>query len=198
MATHQAVYAPDSLVLVLSPSLRQSQELYRKILDTYNALGVDVPKPEEESSLRLELQNGSRIVSLPAKESTIRGFSGAAMLLVDEAARVDDAIYAAIRPMLAVSQGRIVLMSTPFGRRGFFHKEWTDGGPDWDRVRITAEQCARIPPDWLADERRRIPDWLFRQEYGVEFIDDETQMIPTDIIRAALSPHITPLEVLLP
>lgn len=198
MATHQAVYAPGSLVLVLSPSLRQSQELYRKILDTYNALGADVPKPDEESSLRLELANGSRIVSLPAKESTIRGFSGAALLLVDEAARVDDAIYGAVRPMLAVSQGRIVLMSTPFGRRGFFHKEWTEGGADWCRVRVTASQCARIPADWLAAERRRIPDWFARQEYGVEFVDDQDQMIATDVVRAALDRTILPLEVTLP
>ena len=198
MATHQAVYVPGSLVLVLSPSLRQSVELYRKIVDVYAALEGEVVKPEESSALRLELANGSRIVSLPAKESTIRGFSGAALLLVDEAARVDDAIYGAVRPMLAVSQGRIVLMSTPFGKRGFFHREWTEGGADWHRVRVTAAECPRIPPDWLAAERRRIPDWFARQEYDVEFVDAEDQLIATDVIRAALSPHITPLEVTLP
>lgn len=198
MATHQAVYVPDSLVLVLSPSLRQSVELYRKILDTYNALGADVPKPDEESSLRLELANGSRIVSLPAKESTIRGFSGAALLLVDEAARVDDAIYGAVRPMLAVSQGRIVLMSTPFGRRGFFHREWTEGGADWHRVRVPAAECSRIPADWLAAERRRIPSWFAQQEYDCEFVDDQDQMIATDVVRAALDRTILPLEVTLP
>jgi len=198
LATHQAVYAPGSLVLVLSPSLRQSVELYRKILHTYNALGPDVPKPEEESSLRLELANGSRIVSLPAKESTIRGFSGAALLLVDEASRVDDAIYGAVRPMLAVSQGRIVLLSTPFGKRGFFHKEWDEGGPDWHRVRVPAAECARIPSDWLAAERRRIPSWFAQQEYDCEFIDDQDQMVPTDVVRAALDRTVLPLEVSLP
>ncbi len=123
LATHQAVYSPGSLVLVLSPSPRQSQELYRKIRDTYSALAGAVPKPAEESAIGLELANGSRIVSLPGMESTIRGFSGAALLLVDEASRVPDALYQAVRPMLTVSGGRIVLLSTPFDKRGFFHHD---------------------------------------------------------------------------
>jgi len=30
--------------------------------------------------------------------------------------------------MLAVSGWRIVMLSTPFGNRGFFYKEWSEGG----------------------------------------------------------------------
>ncbi|MDQ3175559.1 MAG: hypothetical protein M3Q91_17935, partial [Acidobacteriota bacterium] len=84
-----------------------------------------------ESALELEFSNSSRIVALPGKESTIRGFSGVSLLIVDEASRVPDELYQAVRPMLAVSGGDIVLLSTPFGKRGFFHHEWTEGGADW-------------------------------------------------------------------
>ena len=73
-----------------------------------------------ESRLSIELETGSRIVSLPGREATIRGFSGVHLLVVDEAARVADELYQAVRPMLAVSGGRIVLLGTPFGKRGFF------------------------------------------------------------------------------
>jgi hypothetical protein len=52
-------------------------------------------------------------------EATIRGFSGVAPLIVDEASRVSDELYQAIRPMLAASGGEILLLSTPFGKRGF-------------------------------------------------------------------------------
>ena len=193
VAVHEAVYRPPALVLLLSPSLRQSQELYRKVRDVFAALNDDARRPAEESALRLELANGSRIVCLPGKEQTIRGFSGVALLLVDEASRVPDALYQAVRPMLAVSGGRLVLLSTPFGRRGFFFREWTEGGPDWRRVKITARDCPRIPPDWLERERTAIGDWWFEQEYLCEFKEEEDSAFRYDDIRAAITPGVVPL-----
>ena len=117
MALHEVLFRPKSLVLLLSPSLRQSQELFRKVTDFRNRLGEPVPVAEE-SALRVELQNGSRIVALPGTEETVRGFSGVRLLVVDEAARVDDPLYFSIRPMLAVSGGRMVCLTTPFGKTG--------------------------------------------------------------------------------
>jgi hypothetical protein len=73
-----------------------------------------------EPSLRLELENGSRIVSLPGKQDTVRGFSGVRLLVVDEAARVPGELYFAVRPMLAVSGGRLLALSTPFGTVRWF------------------------------------------------------------------------------
>src|SRR5207244_4416310 len=118
--------------------------------------------------LRLELANGSRIVSLPGDEATVRGFSGVALLVIDEAARVNDALYYSVRPMLAVSQGRLVSLSTPFGKRGWFHDEWFGEG-DWERVKITAEECPRIPATFLAEERRALGERWYKQEYLCSF-----------------------------
>jgi hypothetical protein len=191
LAVHEAVYVPNSLILVLSPSLRQSQELFRKVLDTYRALDRPVP-PSAETKLTLELDNGSRIVSLPGKEATIRGFSGVTLLLVDEASRVPDALYQAVRPMLAVSGGRIVLLSTPFGKRGFFHHEWTDGGDEWHRARITAYDVPRIPSEWLDRERERIGDYWFRQEYGCEFVETDDTLFAYADVEAALDETAQP------
>jgi hypothetical protein len=58
--------------------------------------------------------------------------------------------------MLAVSGGRIVLLSTPFGNRGFFCKEWSEGGEDWRKVEITARDCTRIYGEWLDAESKAI------------------------------------------
>jgi hypothetical protein len=193
LALHQAIYTANSLILLLSPSLRQSQELFRKLQDFYNALESDyLPQAVEESALRMELSNGSRIIALPGKEATIRGFSGVSLLIVDEASRVPDELYQAIRPMLAVSGGRIVLLSTPFGKRGFFYSEWTDG-QDWQKVKITAEQCPRIKTEWLMRERKMIGDWWYQQEYFCEFIETNDQFFSYDDIQAALDPNIKPL-----
>src|SRR5215211_194079 len=91
IALHRALYHPGSLILCLAPALRQSQELFAKIAGYYRDLGRPVP-PQGERKLSLELENASRIVTLPGTEKTVRGFSGAALLLVDEAARVDDGL----------------------------------------------------------------------------------------------------------
>lgn len=191
LALHQALYAPGSLVLLLSPTLRQSGELYAKVKGAYDALGRPVPAIKE-TELTLALANGSRIVSLPGTEGTIRGYSGVSLLVIDEASRVDDALYAAVRPMLAVSGGRIVALSTPWGRRGWFFEAW-ERGEDWRRFRITAEQCPRIPADWLEREKRAIGSLMYRQEYGCEFVETEASLYSYESIEAAASPSVQPL-----
>jgi len=192
IALHAALFTTNSLVLVLAPSQRQSQELYRKIRDGYNQL-ADVAELTAESALRLEFANGSRVQVLPGKEATVRGFSGVSLLLIDEAARVPDELYQSVRPMMAVSQGRIILLSTPFGSRGFFWQEWCEGGDDWRRVKITADQCPRIPAEWLEKEKQRIGDWWYSQEYQCSFVDNIEACFSTADILAAISSEVQPL-----
>ena len=55
--------------------------------------------------ISLRLANGSRIVGLPGSEGTVRGFSAVSPLIIDEASRVADEMYRALRPTLAVSDG---------------------------------------------------------------------------------------------
>src|SRR5215213_6349159 len=98
----------------------------------YRRLGRPVPAATE-NKLSLELANGSEVHALPGDEGGIRGFSGVTLLLVDEASRVPDQLMAAVRPMLAVSGGRLVTMSTPWGKRGWWHEEWANGGDGWKR-----------------------------------------------------------------
>jgi hypothetical protein len=171
LALNTALLEAPALVLLLSPSLRQSGELLLKVTELYRSLGRPVPTARpRDNTLKLELANGSRIISLPGNEETIRCYSAARLLVIDEAARVTDDLYRAVRPMLAVSGGRLICLSTPFGRRGFFHDSWR-GGEDWNRVKITAGQVPRIPAAFLEEERRAIGERWFSQEYGCEFLD---------------------------
>lgn len=186
-----ALLQPRSPVLLLSPSMRQSGELFRKVTDLFNALGRPAIV-RAESALRLEFANGSRVVSLPGDEGTIRGFSGVAMLIIDEAARVNDALYYSVRPMLAVSQGRLVALSTPFGKRGWFHDEWHND-TDWKRVRITAEECPRISKEFLDEERRALGERWYRQEYLCSFESTTDAVFAYEDIQAALSDDVQPL-----
>jgi phage terminase large subunit-like protein len=165
IALHRALYHPGSLILCLAPALRQSQELFAKIALFYRDLGRPV-SPIGERKLSLELENGSRIITLPGTEKTIRGFSGVSLLIVDEAARVEDELYFALRPMLAVSGGTLIMLSTPYGQRGVFYEEWTSGeSREWQRFRVIAEQVPRISPEFLREERRALGSRWFEQEY---------------------------------
>jgi hypothetical protein len=122
VALEDATSEEESLVLCVSPSLRQSGELYRKVKQFYNAARPMALR--RDTALSMELANGSRIMSLPGNEQTLVGFSRVKRLIIDEAARTTDAMYYALRPMLAVSQGNILALSTPWGKRGWFYEAW--------------------------------------------------------------------------
>ncbi len=188
LAAHTALYDSGALVLLLSPTQRQSHELFRKALDAYRAIPTAIPIVQE-SALRLELVNGSRIVSLPGKETTVRGFSGVRLLAVDEAARVPDELYYSVRPMLAVSGGRLVALSTPFGTRGWWWEAWRSD-ETWERFRVPAEECPRISEDFLDEERRSMGEWWFAQEYGCEFLDAETQPFGREDVERAFEEEV--------
>jgi hypothetical protein len=191
IALHRALYYPGSLVLCLAPALRQSQELFGKVLGFYRDLGRPVAAYAERK-LSLELENGSRIVTLPGTEKTIRGFSGAALLIVDEAARVDDELYFAVRPMLAVSGGALMMLSTPYGKRGVFYEEWS-GGHGWERYEVPASECPRITEEFIDEERSSLPPFIFRQEYECSFEETEDQVFTSDMIDRALTDEVKPL-----
>lgn len=192
LALHEALYRAPALVLVLSPSLRQSSELFKKVKHFYTLLGETAPAATKETELTLELAGGGRIVSLPGRATTIRGYSAVDLLVIDEAARVEDGLYHAVRPMLAISGGRLIALSTPFGKRGFFFNEWTDG-EGWHRVKVTAEKCPRIDGDWLERERRQIGKWWFQQEYMCEFMEPVDSVFDYSLIDAAISAEVKPL-----
>ena len=189
LALHTAAYTPGSLSLLLSPSLRQSSELFQTVKRFYGPIAHDFPA-RNESALRIELRNGSRIISLPGTEATVRGYAGVDLLIVDEASRVPDDLFHAISPMLAVSNGRLVLLSTPFGKRGFFFETW-DRGEDWHKIKITAEQCPRISDAFLARERKSMPGWFWKQEYGCSFEESQAEVFDWSAIEEASKGKVT-------
>jgi hypothetical protein len=189
-----ALFEPGALVLFVSPSLRQSSELFRTCMSFYQRLR-DVPELTAESTLRAEFANGSRIVSLPGSERTTRGYSKASLIVVDEAARVEDALMSALRPMLATSKdgGKFVMLSTPAGTRGAFYEYWSTGGEDWHRVEVPASACPRISKDFLQEELRQLGQQRFDEEYGLAWLDPDESVFPVTIVDAAFTDAVVPL-----
>jgi hypothetical protein len=190
IALHEALYSTPAMIVLVSPSQPQSTELFKKIHDYWERL-PGAPEAHQESLTRMELANGSRIVSLPGSEKTTRGYSGATLVVMDEAARVPDELLAAVRPMLATTSGRFYALSTPAGKRGWFYEAWTRG-EGWERVSVNGRECPRISPEFLEEERQALGPMRFSQEYECEFIDAETSVFATELIEAALVDDFEP------
>lgn len=190
-AISSALYDPG-LVVMVSPSQRQSSEVFKRFTQRYGEL-KGVPELLTESTLRCELANGSRVVALPGSERTTRGYAAVKLVVIDEAARVEDDLLQAVRPMLATTNGSLVALSTPAGKRGWFYEAWISETSDWHRVRVPASECPRISKEFLAEELKALGPSRFSEEYELEFVDDDTQAFPTDIISKAFTTNVRPL-----
>ena len=188
---HRAEFRPGSLSIVLSPSGRQSAELLRRVTSLARRLGYDA-KGDGENEHSLILPSGSRIIALPGSEKTTRGFSAVSLLVLDEASRIEDTLYRAARPFLAVGGGSLVMMSTPFGKKGFFWDTW-ESKEDWQRFRVPATECPRIAKSFLNEEREALGDLWFRQEYMCEFLDIEGPLFRREWIDNAITENLKPL-----
>jgi len=91
-----------------------------------------------------------------------------------------------------VSGGRLIALSTPFGKGGWFHHEYGHGD-GWERVTVTAEQGPRISPAFLADEQRSMPAMVFAAEYLCEFTDTQDNVFAYADVKAAITPDVQPL-----
>jgi hypothetical protein len=191
-AVARAQEREGSLTLVVSPSARQSGEFLRKAGEFVRRMGIR-PRGDGDNEISLLFPNGSRLVGLPGTEATVRGFSAVSLMLIDEAARVSDEMYKAVRPMLAVGNGDLWLMSTPFGKRGFFWEEWTRGGALWERVTVQATQCARIMASFLEEEKASLGDRWFRQEYLCEFLESDDVLFRREMVERAFTDEVKPL-----
>lgn len=186
-----AIFRPGSLCLALSPTLRQSNELFRTCMSLFDRL-PSPPPMVEDTKTSVTLNNGSRVVSLPGTEANIRGFSKVTVLCIDEAARIHPDLYMSVLPMLAVSRGRLILASTPWGPNGVFHQTWIEPSPGWRKVLITADQCPRISKDFLDQERKRM-GLFFEQEFCGKFLQSQNSVFDFDLIQSAMSNELEPL-----
>ena len=180
-------------IIIISPTERQSRELMIKVeecvqIDPYLQIDRDGDKKLEKV-----LNNGSRVLALPGTEKGVRGFSAPDLIIIDEASRVDDALFYTVSPMLAVRNGDLIVLSTPFGKRGFFWDIW-DKGQGWERYEIPATECPRMTKGYLEEQRALMGDWWFQQEYMCQFLEPEDSLFNMDDVMAAFDDGISTFE----
>lgn len=185
-----ALSNPKTTTLIIAASQRQSSLLFEKVLmnieleETNHKIKLMKEKPTLTKAI---LKNGSRIFSLPAGRTGyfIRGFT-IDLLIADEAAYIPEIVWNSVIPMIAVSKkmrgmGFIILLSTPFGKGGYFYNSFTDKG--FKSFHVSSEDCKRIPKAFLRKEKDRMSNREYRQEYMGEFTDDLSQFFSSDLIK---------------
>jgi hypothetical protein len=171
-------------IMIISATERQAYLLFEKCLfymeSKYRNLickGKDRP-----TKTKIQLKNKSIIYCLPTGLSGagIRGFT-IDLLIADEAAYINDDVFSAVTPSLAAREGaRIVLLSTPFGRQGYFAKTFDD--PSFTTFHVSSEECPRIKKEFLEQEKLRMTKRQYMQEYLGEFVDELMQWFPDELI----------------
>lgn len=185
---------PGTITMIIAASQRQSSLLFEKV-----RAKIDIMEEEKGEELYAEkptltkiiLKNKSKIYSLPAGRTGyfIRGFT-LDLLIADEAAYIPEEVWKAVIPMIAVSRkvrgfGWMILLSTPFGKGGYFFHTFTD--PDFLHIHVSSEDCNRIPKDFLLKEKQRMTKADYAQEYLGEFTDEWNQFFPTDLIKRCMT-----------
>lgn len=189
-AAAEALAGPG-LILIIAPVERQARECFRKVRDCIKRARPGEAWPEDNKT-SLELPNGARVVALPAAGENIRGFTNPRLVIMDEAAFIKDEDYRSIRPMLSHG-ARLIVMSTPFGKRGWFYETWMRHDSGWERISVAADECRHISQEFLDEERVALGNFWYSQEYECKFLDSTGSFFDMDAVREGMEAGLDPL-----
>lgn len=177
-ASYRAKYLNRSQAII-APTLRQSSIIFRRCIRWCSYHDSDNEKTIIRSNAtQIYLSNGSVIECLPGdRPDFVRGIT-APDLIIDEASRIKASLIAAVTPVVStIFDNTITMLSTPAGKIGSFFTEWMNKRIPWRRIRITADMCPRIPKSFLEEQRQRLGQALYDQEYNCKFITSSLSLL---------------------
>jgi hypothetical protein len=193
-AAYEAINHENSLILLASASGRQSGQILAKTRAILRELGEELLPPPPQST-GFTLSNGTSVLAVPDSPETIRGYSAPRLIIVDEAAFATKELFTALDPMMTVSGGTIMLLSTPNGQTGYFYDQWHDKQGPWRRIQTTLEQCPRINKEAIEQIKKTMSKEEFQAEFECRFVPNGAGYISREVYRACLDPTV---ELFLP
>ena len=182
-AIHFAYTCPKTTTLIVSPSLRQSIILFDRILGFIYSNRVLAASVKRKTRTIIQLSNGSQIIALPCSAHRLRGHT-AHMIIVDEAAFVpDDVVVSILNPMLATTDGVLILLSTPWGRNHFY-KAFMDS--DFSVHKVKSSECPLISSEFLKKQREFMTKEAYLREYEAEFVEASTSYFTQNLIQSCI------------
>ena len=187
-AIHYTYTNPNTTVLVASPSLRQSAIMLNRIQELTQNNFILQQGVAKQTRTEIHLHNNSVIVALPCSENLLRGYT-ADVIICDEAAFMpEETITQVMFPMLSTTNGTAIFLSTPWGKNHFFHRAYTN--PNYSVHTAKSTECPLITQEFLQEQKRTLPDEIYRSEYLAEFTESAHCFFPYDLIRNSIDPTI--------
>lgn len=188
---------PEFQIIVVSPSLRQSKLIIRKVTNFLRVLPkIVAPKPLKT---KIEFYNGSRIQAFPNNPDTIRGES-VHLIYCDEFNYVaDDAeLYDAVIFTLGTTNGRFLTTSTPGTRDSMFYRICFDDDnySDFSRSHVSwrdaVEPNGPLKKEILEKLRKQMSTdpWRWTREMEAEFAEDEDAWLSMSLIKGCIDQDI--------
>ena len=197
-ALHFAFTGRGRTVLIISPSLRQSRLMFSKVRAFLHARvlvnGRELLPLEgsvvKEARSGILLSSGSRIIPLPCSPDRVRGFT-AHMVVVDEVSFVpEELITDVLMPMLATTDGYIILLGTPWTREHVFYRAFSGQLPGWSIHHVPSSECPLIKREFLEEQRAIMPEADFRREYMAEFVEEGAYFFPPSLLLSCIKPSL--------
>lgn len=184
LALWKAITYAGAEVLVTAKAQRQSMELFNQIQTEMRT--SDIPEDQwgvtRSTRTEINFDNGSRIIALPVGQdgSNIRGYgSQENMIIVDEAAFINDSIFQEVlSPMMAVGSGTFILLSTPFGKKGFLYERFND--PKWYTMQVPSSANPLIDDAFVEEQRQNLTSTQFKQEILGQFVESADSFFTRD------------------
>jgi len=183
-AIHFAYCNPKILVLIVSPSLRQSMIMFDRILDLIYSNPWLPKSVVRKTRTLIHLDNGSRIVALPCSANLLRGYT-ADLIIADECSFMPEEVITQVMfPMLSTTNGTAIFLSTPWGRNHFFYRAFMD--PNYSVHHVRSSESLLITKEFLEEQRRNMTAETYKMEYEAEFTEAATSFFPQDLIRSCV------------
>lgn len=172
---------PGTFSAYVSPTFSLGKKVFSEMLKLLNQTGMI--RRSNAGDLTIETINDStlKFFSIESAQS-IRGHTVSGILIIDEAAYLPDALpngeepwANVLYPLTKARNPKVLVISTPAGRRGFFWDFWNraeKGEKGLACLKRTIMDDDLATPEQVEDLRSSMPEAAFRQEFMVEFMDD--------------------------
>lgn len=158
--------------VVVEPTIAQARRVFKQLVKALSKSGIILSA--NASTLEIEFINGGEILFKSAgSEDGLRGFTVTGVLIIDEAAFIDDEIIDILMPLVDANNANLVLISTPLFTSGRFYEEYIIESKNklilnWNNY----DTSEFLSPERLEEYRNKISPNKFKSEYLGEFITE--------------------------
>lgn len=205
LTAFEAAFAPKSrdgelyallLAQDLRAAVRTAFSYVRAFLMSSPILRAAVTR---ETQTSLDLTNGLRVAVYPCRPASVRGLRARVVVLDElaffrsgEGVAVDTEMLRAVRPSLATTGGKLIILSSPYGQSGaLWELHRRHYGRDDSPVLVWQADAPTmnptLPADYLARMREEDPE-AYRSEVLGEFRAGLATLLDPDSLAACVSP----------